>query len=110
MGIVCSFLRNAPQHVFDCVGEGGEADDDEQVSERSSQESVVTVDLREVRGLMGGSWRQVTIQAWVAVLCVVGVVSVRDHVRERKGLGARAQLLLRTLLLIRCFHSLLDLL
>lgn len=40
-----SFLRDAPQNVFDRVGEGGEAHDDEQVGERSTQESMVTIDL-----------------------------------------------------------------
>lgn len=40
-----SFLRDAPQNVFDRVGEGGEAHDDKQVGERSTQESMVTIDL-----------------------------------------------------------------
>lgn len=55
-----SLLRDAPQNVFDRVGEGGEAHDDEQVSKRSTQESMVTIDLLYV-GRVGRTCGQMPV-------------------------------------------------
>lgn len=93
-----SFLRDAPQDVFDCVSESGEAYDDEQISERSTQESMVTVDLLEV-GRVGRTRGQVPVQGQVPVLCVVGF-AIRHHVGKGQRLRARPELFLHTLLLL----------
>lgn len=79
-----SFLRDAPQNVLDRVGESGETYDDKQISERSAQESMVTVDLLEV-GRVGRAWGQVAVQGQVAVLRVVGF-AIRYHVGEGQRL------------------------
>ncbi len=81
-----SFLRDAPQNILDCVGESGETYDDKQISKRSTQESMVSVDLLEVRRL-GRAGGQVPIDGQVPVLSMVGF-AIRHHVREGQHLWA----------------------
>ncbi|KAG8142322.1 hypothetical protein E2320_006255 [Naja naja] len=65
-----SLLRDAPQDILHCVGEGREAHYNEQVRQSSTQESVVAVSLLEAEGV-GHCQRRVPVKNRQAVLPVM---------------------------------------